>query len=120
MEPGKKKLLIWSIVIAIVLVVAYFIFKKKKVKTEALASSINVDAFPLKEGSQGTEVMRLQKYILDQFPNVVTKDGSKVLSKFGADGLWGPETTDAVEAALKRSSVSLDYFTRASLGSIAV
>ena len=47
------------------------------------------DDFPLKKGSKGETVKKLQEAL-------ITKYGKQILSKYGADGDFGSETTNAL------------------------
>ena len=55
-------------------------------------STIPYPGFPLTRGSQGAEVMRIQEY-LNYISNTYTS-----IPKIDADGVFGPQTADAVRA----------------------
>lgn len=55
--------------------------------------------WPLKRGSKGNEVKKLQQALIAAY-------GTGILPKFGADGDWGSETDGAVKAKLNRSQIN--------------
>lgn len=98
----KKKIVV--IIVAIVLACIIFVLlRRKKNNSKAVDLALDSSVFPLKEGSSGSEVSALQRYLIKEF-------GSEALPKYGADGIWGDETSSAVDKYLKRSSISLNYF----------
>lgn len=47
------------------------------------------DSFPLRKGSRGTRVGQLQKALISRY-------GTSILPKYGADSIWGDETQNAL------------------------
>lgn len=118
MEGRTKKIIIISVIVIAVLVVIFF-FIKRKAKTQAavVADNINTTVFPLKKGSKGTEVKQMQTYIQNQYGTSKAPEKPNVFPLYGIDGDWGDETDAAVQKYLKRSSVSLDFYTKTDMAS---
>lgn len=87
---------------------AYYLYRrftKGKMKQEDLAgipstttttsssspSAPRNDKFPIAKGSRGDLVTRLQNALIKAY-------GASVLPKFGADGIWGNETENALKS----------------------
>ncbi len=104
---NKTKAIVGIVIVATIIVFLYFYLRKKKTESTAEKMSINTTAFPLKKGSEGPEVKLIQELILEKYDK-------SALPAFGADGKWGDETDAAISKYLKRSSISLDYFTKVS------
>ncbi len=62
----------------------------KEGKPKIKASKTGNDDFPLKKGSKGETVRRLQKALMEKY-------GNSVLPKYGADGDFGTETLTALK-----------------------
>jgi hypothetical protein len=63
-----------------------------KPKTISTVAPVSTDAFPLKKGSKGNNVRLLQEAL-------IAKYGKSILPKYGADGDFGTETTNALKKA---------------------
>lgn len=98
---NKKKIIIVTIVIIVLGIALWLIFKKPTEKTPETkvtsdGDSVIIDTtFPLKNGSKGSAVSSLQKYL-----NTKYNAGLKV------DGVWGILTNNAVTTYLKRDNIS--------------
>lgn len=78
------------------------IIPKTKTKTSTYTPAITVersDEFPLKKGSKGENVRRLQDAL-------ITKYGKQVLPKFGADGDFGSELSASLKKLGLPSTIS--------------
>lgn len=114
MEANKKKgagmyILVGAVVLAIGTGVYYFATRTKDAKepnndfepestppapvqqavTPRTTSSYNSSGFPIRNGSRGQYVRQLQLALIDRY-------GSSILPRYGADGDWGSETTNAL------------------------
>lgn len=75
------------------------------------SSSSSVDSgFPLKKGSRGTLVESLQKALMKSY-------GSGILPKYGADGIFGSETENALRSKGLSTVIDSDTFTQIVLAS---
>lgn len=90
----KTWILILIILVAITAIVIYYKNKNKDVTNESELSS----QFPLRKGSSGEEVRKIQEYILTKNPGL--------LPKYGADGQWGSETESAVVQLFGKSEIT--------------
>lgn len=97
----KYWVLILLILVVIVLIVVYYKNKNKDIKEYEPELPTK---FPLRKGSSGEEVIRLQQYILSKNPGL--------LPKYGADGIWGNETESAVFSIFGKNEITeQDYKT---------
>lgn len=65
----------------------------------------STNAFPLKKGSRGKLVKQLQQALIRQY-------GSGILPRFGADGIWGNETQNALISKGLPTSITKAEFNR--------
>lgn len=131
LEPNKKKAIIIGVSVLALVIVGYFLYKRRKnkakeedpidkairdaqnnssdsdekVKTEAeLIAEVEADtSFPLRVGKEGLRVSQLQDYIVKE------KDAS-LLSQYGVDGRFGNETLSAVMSSFNRDNISKGFF----------
>lgn len=59
--------------------------------TPALLPARKGDAFPLTKGSRGSRVALLQNSLIQKY-------GASILPRYGADGIWGSETENALKS----------------------
>jgi len=91
----------WIIILVILVVVAIIVIYFKN-KNKEIVNEVIVTSFPLKSGSSGVEVRKIQEYILSKNPTS--------LPVYGADGQWGSETQNAVIALFGKSEITeADY-----------
>ena len=80
-----------------------------KVETAApqprVSSGGSSAGFPLKRGSHGETVKKIQKLLIQKY-------GTAVLPKFGADGVWGSEMESAMIAKGIPNNISEDMLTK--------
>ncbi len=97
---NKKKIIVTIVILAIIAIALYFIFKKpaEVEKTSTIAEPSPI-IFPLKKGSTGSGVIAVQKYLNEKYNAGLTPDGS-----------WGPITDAAALTYLKRDNVSANVF----------
>lgn len=91
----KHWVLILLILVVIVLIVVYYKNKNKNTGTNEPELSTK---FPLRKGSSGEEVIKIQQYILSKNPGL--------LPKYGADGIWGSETESAVVQLFGKNEIT--------------
>jgi hypothetical protein len=78
--------------------------KINAVKTNAPSTaSLRTDEFPLKKGSKGANVKKLQEALLAKY-------GSSILPKYGADADFGSETVNALKKLNLPSSITESTF----------
>lgn len=80
----KKKIIITTIILAILAIVTFFIVKKVK-QTNATSSTGTGTGFPLKQGSKGEEVKIVQNSLNKIIGNTIA-----------ADGVFGQQTENAL------------------------
>lgn len=95
---NKRKIITVVVILAIIAIALYFIFKKPAVKKDTI-TTLDPIIFPLKKGSSGTGVVAVQKYLNEKYNAGLDPDGE-----------WGPITDAAALAHLKRDNVSKDSF----------
>lgn len=111
MDKEKKY---WIIgILALIALVVFVIWRKKNQELQKAEDAPNeaepvkltddkkivpVSPFPLKMGSRGPEVFKLQAWLL-------RNEGA-----IKVDGVWGPETESKVRQSLKTSSVSEEKY----------
>lgn len=93
----------WIIILVIlVLITAIVIYYKNKEDEKGNNESELSIAFPLKRGSSGEEVRKIQEYILTKNPGL--------LPNYGADGQWGSETESAIISLFGKNEITeVDY-----------
>ena len=93
----KKKIIITIVILAILGVAAFFIYKKVKQKnqtgTGSIGSGSGTTGFPLKQGSRGKEVENVQKAL-----NQVNQQSA--FTALIVDGIFGPKTEAALQSTL--------------------
>ena len=100
----KKKVIIAVVIISVLLLVWYLMTKKT---TPVIDNISQPDSkFPLKRGSQGPEVEKLQKFL---FRNI-GGDINKVLGPTGVDGKFGSFTEDSVIKVFGKPEVSEELY----------
>jgi hypothetical protein len=125
---AKRFFIILALLVGIGSVIFYFWHRKKK--KEKLAedagnpvAATDTSQFPLKVGSRGNYVLRLQAYMnrmVDAFNSVVGKNGTaimngtimteKILPPLAEDGIFGPETLAMLNRCFSLSEVSKEFF----------
>ena len=73
--------------------------------TTSSSATISNSTFPLKEGSKGALVKQLQTALIKKY-------GKTILPKFGADGMFGKETTAALKSKGLKTQIDLTEFTK--------
>lgn len=118
----KSKYTIWVIVAIVVAVLVFFYFKSKKKKSEPIPeasnkSSVNSvkkkpspDAFPLRKGSSGENVRKLQELL-----NLKIKPPMVMLI---ADGVFGEKTEEALVRYFGIDYLTEDNYNRLMSGSV--
>jgi len=107
----KNKKAFWittSVAAVALIVVLYFVFRKKADTESEETPNTGTDTgneqeniFPLKNGATGIYVVKLQQYLQSQ---------GEALPQFGIDGVFGPETEAAVRNVFGANSVSWAQF----------
>jgi len=146
MEKSKaKKILIWSGIVAgalLGLALIPTLFKKKTIETKPTNTGGNTgggggntnanpnagtDSFPLMQGSKGSAVVKVQKYMLKKLADIQldpdrvtdTKNYASTLAQdLVADGGWGAKTQKAFEFVFP-SVTEISYTTYFTKGIIA-
>jgi len=113
MNSNTKKIIAgFAVVVGVYFIYTYFKKPKMDKRTEPSPapspspspSPSSNDKYPLKKGSKGSNVTKIQKFILGIDPTL--------LPKFGADGDFGTETEAAIEKLLGKKIVEAsDYNT---------
>lgn len=110
MKTKSEDVLTYSLLAIIAAIGAYILFFRKKAdpyrllnfeepRSENGTVTIPIDtSWPISQGSRGENVKRLQRAL-------ISKGFS--LPRFGPDGIWGTETSNAIRAAGLRSTVTL-------------
>lgn len=117
MSPKTKKIITVLVIVAIIAIGLYFVFRKPKAAITTGAGSVTsagtdpnaIDAtivFPLKSGSTGKGVKQVQAYL-----------NSKYNAGLTVDGIWGPKTNAAANTYLNRDNVSSDVYVKWNLSS---
>lgn len=114
MDAKEKKY--WIIGILLFIAIVVFVIWRKKNQEQQKAQDVSsneaepvkitedkkvvpVSTFPLKMGSRGPEVFKLQAWML-------RNEGSRAK----VDGIWGKETEEAVKKYLKVNSISQEKY----------
>jgi len=107
----NKKLVIILIIVAVVIIISYIIYRAIKNKNvdkykltdkdvtvpqTAPIQAVDTDTFPLKRGSDGPNVKRLQVML-----NVTVYQSLPEYLKLKEDGKYGAKTEEAVDAMMK-------------------
>lgn len=107
MKVDKKKIITIAIILGVIILVLWLLFRNPKEKD--LSAKIS---FPLKKGSSPSEiqlgVLNLQKYL-----------NQKYQARIKEDGIWWTETESAVQTHLKRDNISRDVYYKWGLDKIA-
>lgn len=95
----RRKISVIGSLLLVVLVVIFFLFKK----TNLTASSINIfpGSFPLKNGSRGENVKKLQRFL-----NTKVSSGLQL----DVDGIFGDQTELTLMWVCEIEEVSRDFF----------
>jgi hypothetical protein len=98
----------WFIVLLFILIAGslYFTVKAKKAETssEGFGSKKSKGKFPLKQGSQGKEVLALQKFMNGEVPIVLN------FLKIDEDGIFGSKTQSLLFSLFKINEVSEEFY----------
>lgn len=106
----NKKVVILVVAIGIV-ALSYFLIKKKKAQKEAdslfnqsqsPSQPVSNDEFPLKNGSKGDNVKKLQDYL-----NLNIKPP---MAKLKVDGMFGPATEAALSSVTSKKTMTKEDF----------
>jgi len=113
----KKTLLILAVLAVVGVVVWHFVRQRRNNapsdKNNGSGSSAGTDAFPLRFGSRGDNVRRLQAHLnglIDNANNVFYGVSAPRVFLI-VDGIWGPLTDAEVRRFLSVSEVSQQLFT---------
>lgn len=100
----KKKIIILIVIIAVALLIWYFMTKKNVIVIDNIKQPDS--KFPLKRGSEGPEVEKLQKYLYRN----IGGDINKVLGPTGIDGKFGQFTESATKKVFGDIVVTEEVF----------
>ncbi|GHU85329.1 hypothetical protein FACS1894153_0330 [Bacteroidia bacterium] len=108
----KKTIIISTIILAIALGVFLFLRNKKKSASKEEPETKTSDTFPLKLGSVGNNVFRLQKKLNEAITALNKFEVMNPIARLTEDGIFGTNTKNTVYQIFEVYEVSQELFTK--------
>lgn len=124
-----KTVLIVGILVVLAVILARWLMKNKNTANgdtsdeQTSGGNSQTASFPLRRGSRGTQVTRLQRWLNSNTSGLIydASDGLIYVSQHnsvGVDGQFGAETERELKAATGMTEVSKDYYTKTFMNSL--